>query len=329
MASNLKVFVCEFITGGGLYNAPLPASLVREGEAMLAGLLAELSELPDVSLVVARDPRLPLPAFPAHYCIPESGEDIHALWQRAIDQADAAWVIAPESGGVLEKIAVMAGTKSIGCEPEAIRIAASKLATSRHLAAHGVPAVPTFLSSEPRPPAAAWVAKPDDGVGCDGMRRFEDAAALEAWLADGRMGSHVVQPWLPGEAASLSMLCRAGRAQLLSCNRQLIEVADGAIQYRGSVLNAMTQHWGDFQDIASRVAQALPGLRGYVGIDVVVDGDRVTVIEINPRLTTSYAGLSRAIGRNAAGLVLDLHYNGHFIGTNELQRNLVEVKIDG
>ena len=73
----------------------------------------------------------------------------------------------------------------------------------------------------------------------------------------------------------------------------------------------------------------LPGLAGYVGMDVIVDDGRVTVLEINPRLTTSYAGLHRAIGRNPAGLVLDLLYNGCMVEADKLQRNVVEVRVDG
>jgi predicted ATP-grasp superfamily ATP-dependent carboligase len=41
----------------------------------------------------------------------------------------------------------------------------------------------------------------------------------------------------------------------------------------------------------------VPGLSGYVGVDVVLgDDDRDWAIEINPRLTTSYVGL-RAIAK--------------------------------
>ena len=35
----------------------------------------------------------------------------------------------------------------------------------------------------------------------------------------------------------------------------------------------------------------VPGLKGYVGIDMVLSDDECYVIEINPRLTTSYLGL--------------------------------------
>jgi predicted ATP-grasp superfamily ATP-dependent carboligase len=88
-----------------------------------------------------------------------------------------------------------------------------------------------------------WVAKRDDGVGCEDMRLFDDHTEMRHWLnSNDRMRTHVVQPYLEGEAASLSLLCLDGKACLLSCNRQLIEVRDGEFFYGGSVLNDMAQH---------------------------------------------------------------------------------------
>jgi predicted ATP-grasp superfamily ATP-dependent carboligase len=146
------------------------------------------------------------------------------------------------------------------------------------------------------------------------------------WLKQGRLDSHVVQPWLPGEAASLSVLCRSGEAWLLSANRQLVtKNNEGVLSYHGSVLNGMLVHWQAFEHLAQQIAQVMPGLHGYVGVDVMVDGDTVTVLEINPRLTTSYVGLHQATGLNPAGLVLDLHYNRPMSDLNGLQRNVVEI----
>lgn len=329
MASNLKVFVCEFITGGGLYSAPLPASLVREGQAMLNALLCDLLDTPGIEIITTRDPRLPPVTQPVTQYVLDSEQDVQRLWQYCIDMSDAVWAVAPESGGTLEALAAMAGPKWLGCTPEAIRIAASKRATAALLAVRGIAAVPTYGATEWQADRGGkWVAKPDDGVGCGDIRIFDDASELNSWLADGRMGSHVVQPWLSGEAASISMLCRSGEARLLSCNRQLIEVVDDTIRYRGSILNDMSVYWDAFAAMAARVAAALPGLAGYVGVDVMVHDGRLTVLEINPRLTTSYVGLRRAIGLNPAELVLDLHYNGQFVETERLQRDVVEVNLD-
>jgi predicted ATP-grasp superfamily ATP-dependent carboligase len=297
---------------------------------MLQSLLADLLELPDIALVTTRDSRLPSLKLPVTVHVPNHADGVWPLWQRCIDEADAVWPVAPESGAVLERISTMVQSKMLlGCDPAAIRIAAGKRSTALHLSRYGIPVVPTFLPAEFVAHDGRHVAKPDDGVGGEDARLFDDCDRMHAWLQQGRQGSHVIQPWLAGEAASLSMICLQGRAQLLSCNRQLIDIVDGAIHYRGSLLNGMAAHWEAFDDIARQVACALPGLAGYVGVDVLVDDTQLTVLEINPRLTTSYVGLHRAIGCNPAGLVLDLLYNRHMSEADKLQRNLVEVRVDG
>jgi predicted ATP-grasp superfamily ATP-dependent carboligase len=55
---------------------------------------------------------------------------------------------------------------------------------------------------------------------------------------------------------------------------------------------------------ALRACRALPGLRGYVGVDVVLTRSEAVVIEVNPRLTTAYLGVRSAIGANVAALAL-------------------------
>jgi predicted ATP-grasp superfamily ATP-dependent carboligase len=52
----------------------------------------------------------------------------------------------------------------------------------------------------------------------------------------------------------------------------------------------------------------VPGLWGYFGIDFVFDPanwSETFVIEINPRLTTSYVGLRRLCNVNLMGVLLD------------------------
>ena len=59
------------------------------------------------------------------------------------------------------------------------------------------------------------------------------------------------------------------------------------------------------QALAVRVATALPGLRGFVGIDLVWnERDGPVVIEVNPRVTCAYCGLSALLQRNLAADVL-------------------------
>jgi predicted ATP-grasp superfamily ATP-dependent carboligase len=48
----------------------------------------------------------------------------------------------------------------------------------------------------------------------------------------------------------------------------------------------------------------VPGLRGYVGVDVMLSDAGAVVIEINPRLTTAYLGIRQAVRENVAELAL-------------------------
>ncbi len=53
--------------------------------------------------------------------------------------------------------------------------------------------------------------------------------------------------------------------------------------YTGSVSNGMAEYWEDFEVIARKIAAAIPGLAGYVGVDLIVEGEQIYVLEINPR----------------------------------------------
>lgn len=300
---------------------------------MLEALLDDLAQLDGVEVLTSRDIRLPpLPGEAVVYPIGPR-EDVWQSWERCLQGADALWPIAPESGGVLAKLSSLAvrhGKVLLGSTPPAVALAASKYQTAMALSASGVAVVPTFLPIDSAMTgSASWVAKPDEGAGCEDSCRFTDRAQMQSWLAQkGRMQTHVVQPYLPGVAASMSLLCHDGHAWLLSCNRQLVELRDGVFSYRGSLLNDMSAYWNDFEDVALAVANAMPGLAGYVGIDVLVDEKRIHVLEVNPRLTTSYAGLHRAIGCNPARLVVDLLYNGGFRSPPDIARNLVEIRLN-
>jgi predicted ATP-grasp superfamily ATP-dependent carboligase len=58
--------------------------------------------------------------------------------------------------------------------------------------------------------------------------------------------------------------------------------------------------------LAARIAAAVPGLWGCVGVDLISTPGGPVVLEINPRLTTSFSALRRATGLNAPAMVLGL-----------------------
>jgi len=304
----VKILVYEYITGGGAAGEMLPQALVAEADLMVLALVSDLREAPGVQVAFTRDPRLESLGLAGEWGWDDPG---HPPWLTYAERIDAVWPIAPETGGILERISasvIQADKILLASRPEAVSVCASKTATISRLADHGLPVVPTYpMRDRGAFESGPWVLKPDDGVGCAGTWLCKDGAALlDTWTDLGRPADYIAQPYVQGEPASLSLLCEEGRTHLLSVNRQRISVHDQRFSLDACEVNALSGHRGSVEVLAQRLGAALPGLWGYVGVDLILDGPTATLLEVNPRLTTAYAGLKGALGVNPAQLVLRL-----------------------
>jgi predicted ATP-grasp superfamily ATP-dependent carboligase len=84
---------------------------------------------------------------------------------------------------------------------------------------------------------------------------------------------------------------------------------DGRFHLRGMHVNGL-EHSDGLAELGRAIARALPDLWGNVGVDLICTESGPRVLEINPRLTVSYAGLRAALQLNPAGLVLRLLRDG-------------------
>ena len=273
--------------------------------------------------VVAADPRQRLQQVQQVQQVRRTSEETPtAFLRRQAAMHDLVWVVAPESGGVLASLrAAVADRQWLGCSRQAIDIAGSKRATAALLGAAGI-ATPLGIvapcATQPATEAARsggaarWVVKPDDGCGAVGVRRHDDYDAACADHA-GRLLRHsvpVMEPWIDGEPLSVAMLCEQRDVEVLAVNRQRLTLDDkGWISFDGVSVNAVggTQAQA-VAALARQVWSALPGLWGFVGIDVTWHPARgPVVIEVNPRVTCAYEGLSASLGFNVAQRMLALH----------------------
>ncbi|MBI3527996.1 MAG: ATP-grasp domain-containing protein [Betaproteobacteria bacterium] len=305
----MKILAYEHITGGGMLGDAKMSALAPEGETMLRALVDDLTAIPGVEVAVLRDARLGAD-LPATLHRVDNASDFWPAFRRAVRNADAVWPIAPEQDGMLLRITgeiLQAGRVLLGCRPDAVKIATSKRATADVLAQAGIAAIPVYVDERSiAPEVGEVVVKPDDGAGCQDTLLFRSRRQLQAWLRNNARAGLVFQPYIDGDARSLSLLCCDGRARLLACNRQKISVASGVFEFAGVSVGALADADGRYARLASAVARALPGLWGYCGVDFIETDAGPIVVEVNPRLTTSYAGLHRAIGINPAQLVLEL-----------------------
>lgn len=280
---------------------------------MRDALLADLVEIDSTDITLMCDCRF-VPdvsgySSPVSLVEVTADDDFQTVWQAQLSEAAMVWPVAPETGRVLLQLCEQirdAGCTLLCSPPEVVEVAGSKLRTSRRLAAYGLEVVPTVAITDFQSGlfSAPWVVKADDGVGCESLLRVADAGVIKR-LAPGRP-DYIVQPLRDGESLSLSALFTAGRGLLLSINRQLVERTAEGFRLAGCEVNVYPQKQMEFQQLVDAVAGALPDLWGYAGIDLVWTPAGAEILEINPRLTTSYAGLKNATDANVAAMVLDL-----------------------
>ena len=105
----MRILVYEFASGGGLGGRDMPASLAREGAAMRAALVADLSAIGSHEIVTTADGSVPhhLPTGVDVVALPDGDDGREIALERLIAGVDGAWLIAPETDRCLERLAAM------------------------------------------------------------------------------------------------------------------------------------------------------------------------------------------------------------------------------
>lgn len=288
----MRLAILEYVFAGGTEDPELARRLAPEARQMVMALLEDSIAVAGLEPCVAVTPELADSIPAAHRVLAAPGESTVDFWRRATADVDAVVPIAPESGQVLARMTAdleAAGRCVLGSSVSAVRVAGSKSRTATALRQAGVAVVPTWIIGDPLPgPGGRWLLKPDDGVDCDGICMLPGPPAA---IPDGQ----VLQPVLPGRPCSLCLLCTDDDVTVLSCNEQRISGDGETFRYHGSRV-AVGPVMAQQRRLAEAIHEAIPGLYGLVGVDFLdADGD-LTVVEVNPRPTTSFAGLRAATG---------------------------------
>jgi predicted ATP-grasp superfamily ATP-dependent carboligase len=306
----VKIVIAEYILGGGLVAETLPSSLAREADMMLQALLAELKPL-NQEIAVMLDWRYQHRVNDdVEKIILQPEDNFFSVLKQSLGCYDVFWPIAPESGQILSQMvesATQTAVKIIASEPATIRLCSDKLATTQHLAP--VIAVPeTHKLADFTPDfSSSWVVKPIDGAGCEQTVIVDNQEQFLRLTANFPTETFIIQALVPGRAISLSALFRNGQGWLLTINEQVISHQCGTLSLSACQVNCRVNDRRCYQQYIDIVAKAIPGLWGYVGIDLIErDNGQLVFLEINPRLTTSYAGIYSATGINVSEQILQL-----------------------
>jgi predicted ATP-grasp superfamily ATP-dependent carboligase len=300
----MRVFIFEHICGGGLTGEELTSKLVWEGGAMLRAAVEDFVALGH-DVVTTLDQRVPLDLKGAEIVPIPPGSDFDAIFNRFVRSADAALVIAPEFHGLLLKwitAVEAAGVRSLGCEPRAIALASDKYRLCEHLSSHGIPTPATRLGLRETPTRWPVVVKPRSGAGCERTFICHDGGDFDRLpVAD----DWIVQPLIPGLAASAAFIVHGGEPRPLRAGEQFVR-GKQQFFYHGGRMPLPSPLSERALALAERAVRTVPGLRGYVGVDLVMgdapEGDHV--IEINPRLSVAYVGLRQLCKTSVAAALL-------------------------
>jgi len=234
---------------------------------------------------------------------------------------DAALIIAPESDGVLGRISgwlEAAGVMLLGASTAAVAVAADKWLSYQLFRQNAIPVPDTRLVNprdglkSAKSPRLPLVIKPRQGAGAEGVRLVADLASLPQEMAQTQAcaGQCLVQAFVPGVHASVSLLSNGRQAIPLSLNSQRIQVGAPFVYQGGSIPLKHPLKERAFA-LAQQAARLVPGLRGYVGVDLVLAPEQCYVIEINARITTSFVGLRKIINLNLAQAIWQACQSGY------------------
>ena len=333
----MKILLLEYITAGGLNHESLDTTLLSEATLMRDALLRDFCDIAGIEIVTTHDVRLVNPKNIDLGTAINADSTPHKVWQELLIDCDAALIIAPETNGILHQLTQMieaAGVKNLGSHTHAVHIASDKFETYQILVDAGIATIPSYMASDVGKLADSmhgYVMKPNDGAGCEATYYCRDKAVLKTLLAVHGEDNFMVQPYQVGKAASISALFRQGHAWVLSCNEQMVTISEDEnnIKLKACLINSLIEYFPCFQTLANQIAQAIPQLNGYVGIDVIITDKELFVVEINPRITSSYIGLRESLDYNPARLIFDMMKQTNFDLPTDLKNKPVEVQLKG
>jgi predicted ATP-grasp superfamily ATP-dependent carboligase len=271
MGNTMKVMLAEYTTA----HDPL---LAHEGKAMLGVLKGSFERC-------------------GYDVVHPDESDFAAGIERLAPSCDMGLVIAPDH--LLSRFTMILEqhTHNLGCGFMTVALCANKVQTQRILRQHGIP-----VPGEPGP--GKKVIKPVKGCDAQGVRLSEGSAGEDEFAERYIDGEHFSVSIIPNRVIGDACLYYTGNPPLvLAVNRQHIGIdPDGSFHYLGGETPVHPPREAEITGTARKVVEVL-GCQGYCGVDMVV-ADKVYVVDVNPRITTSLVGIAACMKEEIADLLV-------------------------
>lgn len=275
---------------------------------MLEAIATDFARVPGVRVTTTWDRRLGRPSIDGVDVIEvnSANEELNAF-RRLAAQADVTFVIAPEFDGILTARCTLieeVGGRNVGSSPETVALCSDKLRLARHLEEHRLPTIPTVSLQGNDVPTFPCIIKPRHGAGSLEVHRVSSSEDYERVIEHCRhlKREFIRQPYMAGPALSVAAIVSPKQIDVFPVGEQRLS-DDGRFNYLGGRILAGSRV--DVSALIEATCRTIPGLRGYVGFDLILADGGPVIVEINPRLTTAYLGYRQLAGENLAGRILD------------------------
>ena len=323
----MRLLIYEHVSGGGFSDEPISSNVLSEGFGMLRTLISDFKAAGHyvTTLLDSRLARLN-PPIGADCTVPVfSSREVQVAIRKISESADAAYVIASETEGVLQSLVEsveQTGVASLNCPASTIGKVVDKAVLQASLRKLGVPTPETIMFSvadgvEEIKRAVhgrlnfPLIFKPSNDVGCCGLSVVKNenqvAGAVSKIKRESSSKRFVAQELIKGAAASVSLVSTGSDALSISLNRQDVTIGapDAISSYNGGLVPFDHPLRPRAFAVAEKIVKSFRSLRGYVGVDLILTEEEAVAIEVNPRLTTSYIGLRSVANFNPAQAIIN------------------------
>lgn len=317
----MKILVFEFFSGGGFVEGEI-SGLIGEAFAMLRCIVEDFRKAGH-RVYTTLDHRIARfdPPLRAHRVKVVSSPD-SMVFQEMLSEVEAAFLIAPETDGVLYSLAMevaKSGVKLFGSLPSAIEITTDKsklLGIANNLGLkvpkHSLSKTKNSISNiekNAKDMGYPVVFKVLNGAGSEGLslvsRDEEIPPAIEKIRKASDCDMFLLEELVEGVDASVSLISNGETAFPLSLNLQFMNMVPPTREskYEGGYVPLKHRLKERAFEATKALVESIEGLQGYVGVDLILSEEEITILEVNPRLTTSYLGLRRVLRQNVATMI--------------------------
>ncbi|MFX0062097.1 MAG: ATP-grasp domain-containing protein [Candidatus Hermodarchaeota archaeon] len=317
-----KIFISENVTSGALCDQTLPL-IVPEAFAMLRTLIEEFHSVGYIPYTTLDWRLKPLSTIlPPKTCVYYINDPNTFLerFRTTAQQTDLSLLVAPEiqnAMGVCNKILNEVSSNFLGSDEKITAFLIDKLFAGQFFQKQRLPAPKSINVENPSQAHDCFsyfnfpsqlVVKPRQGAGADGVRLITSERQLKVAISElvPLHGPLVVQEYIPGVAASVSLIVEENKVLFLSLNSQ--ELSFDELKIEAEYKGGKTPFDHKAKDLAFELTEAfvktMPGLRGFIGLDMILVDEKATLIEVNLRPTTPIIALARIGNFNLAEFVL-------------------------